>query len=196
MVFQSILRSAYLGGFCLLLMSCSLFDTRDPEDPGQGNGSLFIQPDRANDVIDNLINAVENLNQLNYLRCLSDNIFEYIPTSQAQNNAPELWESWSKQDEEAYFNNMRAAAENFSGHQLQFQNEDFSPSGNTTLFTADYSLTIIHNQSSAQGNIPSVVTGSVIISLRAEDGLWVIESWSDASDSNSPSWSDMRATFR
>ena len=181
---------------CIHLGACSLFDTREPEPPDRGDGSAFIQPDQPRDVIDNLVNAIASLNQVNYLRCLSDLGFEYTPTNQAQNNAPEIWVSWNKQDEEIYFSNLRSSAENFQGHQLQFSNENYSQdSGNTQLYTADYVLSVEHSRISA--SVPTVATGSLRMTLSTgEDGLWAIESWTDIPDSDRFSWSNMRATFR
>lgn len=182
---------------CLQTAACSVFETREPELPGRGDGSAFIQPDQPRNVIDNLKNAVASLNQSNYLRCLSDEVFQYTPTPQAQNTDPDLWAAWSKHDEEVYFNNMRAASENFSGHQLQLQNETFDiDTENTQQYTAEYTLTMVHNRSSGATDVPTVATGTIRLTLKSgEDGLWSIQEWVDAPDSDSFTWSDMRATF-
>ncbi|MEX0778949.1 MAG: hypothetical protein WD491_06015 [Balneolales bacterium] len=186
-------KAAALLLLCMTMAACSVFETREPEPPGRGDGSAFIQPDQATDVIDNLKNAIASLNHANYLRCLSDDRFEYTPSGQAQNTDPDLWQGWSKDDESVYFNNMRASSESFTGHQLQVENEnpDFNPD-DTQQYSADYTLTVDNNE-----DIPKVATGTMRLTLKAgDDGLWSIVEWVDSQDSGSFSWSDIRASYR
>ena len=181
---------------CMLLLmlftSCSLFETREPEDPGTTTVPVFIQPDRPQDVIQNLQNTVRALNLDNYRRCLTES-FEYEPSSVAQSSNPDLWLGWGFADEEVYFNNMRAEAEGLSGHDLQLDNRRFVQiSQDMEQFDADYRITVQHNRQglpvSAEGRMRLIIT-------RDESGIWAIEAWSDAAEGSDFTWSDFRAAF-
>jgi hypothetical protein len=178
---------------CLMVASCSLFETRDPEEPGTTTVPVFIQPDRPQDVIQNLQNAVRTMNLDNYRRCLEPEIFSYQPSSVAQSSNPDLWQGWGFAEEEAYFNNMRAETEGLSGHELRLDNRRFVQiSADREQFDADYRITVEHNR---QG-LPVVAEGVIrLIIVRDESGNWAIESWSDAADGSDFTWSDFRAAF-
>lgn len=185
----------YLPVILILFTSCSLFETREPEPPGLGQGSIFIQPDRPEAVIENLQNAVANLNLQNYVQSLDDSRFMFTPTNSAQINDPTIWANWSVLEEQLYFNNLRAAAEGLTGHQLQFTNiNSESQSVTVQQFRANYTLTVVHNRTSA--DIPTVAQGEIILLIEAgENGLWNIVSWTDISSGGTFSWSDFKAAF-
>lgn len=184
---------AAIVAFCLLAASCSLFETRDPEEPGTTTVPVFIQPDRPQDVIQNLENAVRTMNLDNYRRCLDPEVFSYQPSSVAQSSNPDLWQGWGFSEEEAYFNNMRAETEGLSGHELRLENRRLVQiSADQEQFDADYRITVQHNR---QG-LPVEAEGRMrLIMIRDESGSWAIESWSDAAEGNDFTWSDFRAAF-
>lgn len=179
---------------CLLsVSSCNLFETRDPEDPGTTTVPVFIQPDRPQDVIQNLQNAVRAMNADNYRRCLDSGTFTYQPSSVAQSSNPELWQGWGFAEEEVYFNNMRAEAEGLSGHELQLENSRFVQiTPDQEQFDADYRITVQHNR---QG-LPVEAEGRMRLTMnRDESGKWSIGAWSDAAEGSEFTWSDFRAAF-
>lgn len=178
----------------VLVSGCGIFETRDAEPPDQG-GAPFIQPDRAELVLTNLQNAISSMNTQNYMRCLVSEGFSFTPSALAADNDPDIWPNWSLEDEETYFNNMRASTQNRTGHALQVQNEERTtlPDGGERI-TANYSITINHNRTG--GGLPTVATGIFVIDLvRGEDGLWAIREWTDNAGGSSFTWSDFRATF-
>jgi hypothetical protein len=178
----------------LFLGSCSLFEVRDVEEPDTG-GSIFQQPDRPEIVLVNLQNAVANLNTQNYLRGLHENDFEFVASQQAQTDDPALWPSWGRDSEQLYFNNMQSAAQAFSGHQLQLNNEiQENISATATRITVDYVLTVVHNRSSS--GLPTVCTGQMIVMVEADDnGLWYIMQWTDTGNDTDFTWSQLKAAF-
>ena len=184
---------AAIAAFCLLAASCSLFETRDPEEPGTTTVPVFIQPDRPQDVIQNLQNAVRTMNLDNYRRCLDPELFSYQPSSVAQSSNPDLWQGWGFSEEEVYFNNMRAEAEGLSGHELRLENRRLVQiSADQEQFDADYRITVQHNR---QG-LPVEAEGRIrLIMIRDESGSWAIESWSDAAEGSDFTWSYFRAAF-
>ncbi len=154
---------------------------------------VFIQPDRPQDVIQNLQNAVRAMNADNYRRCFDSGTFTYQPSSVAQSSNPELWQGWGFDEEEAYFNNMRAEAEGLSGHELQLENSRFVQiTPDQEQFDADYRITVQHN---LQG-LPVEAEGRMrLIMIRDESGNWSIGAWSDAAEESEFTWSDFRAAF-
>ena len=189
---------AAIAAFCLLTASCSLFETRDPEEPGTTTVPVFIQPDRPQDVIQNLQNAVRTMNLDNYRRCLEPEVFSYQPSSVAQSRNPELWQGWGFAEEEAYFNNMRAETEGLSGHELRLENRRLVQiSADQEQFDADYRITVQHNRQLLPVEARGVLR---LVLVRDESGSWSIAAWSDAvlSDAANGSdftWSEFRAAF-
>ncbi len=177
-----------------LLQGCGIFETRKAEPPSTG-GSVFVQPVQPDIVISNLQDAVKTMNTQNYLRCLSDSAFHFTPTVKAQQSNPAIWNQWGKAQEQLYFDNLRASGEKLTGDQLQLNDQDIvQQSGNREQFSANYTLTVVHNRSS-QG-IPSVATGKLVFILQADGfGLWHIISWTDINATGSFSWSDLKAAF-
>lgn len=179
----------------LLTASCGIFETRDAEPPLQGGGATFLQPDRPELVITNIQNAIQSMNTVNYMRSLSQEGFEFTPSALASDSNPDIWVNWSRDDEELYFNNMRAATQNLSGHSLQVQNQQRTtlPDGGERI-TATYIMTINHNRPPSE--LPSVAEGSFIIDLvQGEDGLWSVSGWTDDASGSSFTWSDFKAAF-
>jgi hypothetical protein len=190
-------KSMYLAimGLTIILSSCSLFETRDAELPGDANTGIFLQPDRPEVVLDNLVSAVENLNTVNYLRCIRESNFRFVPSNNAQNTNPDVWSSWTFESEQTYFSNLRAAAENTTGHRLVLSNISTELSStNARQIFADYSLTVLHNRGNV--GVPTLILGRFALEVRmSDDGLWAITSWTDISVENNFSWSDLKASF-
>ncbi len=187
-----------IPGLSFLTISCGLFQTRKPQDPLSSNNSSFVQPDDPTIVIQNLQNAIKNLNVQNYLRCLSDSGFEFQPSQNSLTNYADIWNGWSKSDEQTYYMNLQAASQNSTGNQLQLTNPSFEiQSSSTQQYKATYTLTVIHNR--AQNGVPTVANGQLIFLLKqASTGLWYIQSWTDISSSsgtNTFTWSDLKAIF-
>lgn len=187
---------AFVLFICFFFISaCEIFETRKPEEPGTTTLPVFIQPERPQDVVQNLINAVRVLNLDHYRRCFSAESFSYDPSQAARSSNPEIWVGWSLTDEEIYFNNMRAESEGLSGHELRFSDPVFvGIHSEEELFEAGYLITVEHNR---QG-LPKVATGKLRLTIvRMDDGQWTIESWVDRENGqgNDFTWSDLRAAF-
>lgn len=192
---NSISTVLYILFWAVLVQSCSLFETRTAEPPDGGLTGVFLQPDRAEIVLDNLINSIQNLNTQNYLRNLNPDNFEFNPSLPALETNPELWATWSRDEEQLYFNNLRAASENTTGHQLRLSNlSSESISVNQQQIVADYSLTLFHNR--ANIGVPTNINGRFVLLIESgEEGLWSITRWTDVGSGQNFSWSDLRASF-
>lgn len=179
----------------LLIASCDIFQTRTPEQPNESGQVLFIQPDRPEIVIQNLINSLEGTSLQNYLACFSSTEFTFNPTNVSIADNPGIFGNWGIQEEQNYINNLFAEAQLLQGHRLIFNNERYEIQSETRQqFIAEYTLTMIHNRSSS--GVPTTTTGELIFLILADDtGLWSIHSWSDIETSTSFSWSDLKAVF-
>lgn len=177
----------------LLLVSCGLLGTREPEEPGTTTVPVFIQPDRPQDVIRNLQNAVASMNTDHYMRSLATEAFEFRPAGAAMAENPELWQGWGLDEERFYFNNMRAETEGRSGHRLRLADEAYVPvPPNRQQYEASYEITVRHNRS----GVPETAKGLMRLDMeQSEDGLWFIRSWTDAPGSGDFTWSDFKARF-
>ncbi len=179
----------------LFISSCSVFETREAEEPEDGTGTPFIQPEQPSQVVENLINAVENMNVQNYHRLITEQGFLFEPSSDARNSDPELWSNWGYDEERDYFSNLSSSASGLSGHQLQLENESSSQDSDTEFqYEADYTVTFVHDRGSDVA--PTVAEGHMILYMeRSEDDLWEIVEWYDFSEGSNFTWSDFRSTF-
>lgn len=178
-----------------VIQACGVFQTRKAQPPQSGDNSNFVQPDQPDIVITNLQNAIKSLNTQNYLSCFSDSSFTFDATTASKQANPGLWNNWNKTSEQIYFNNLRAAAENLTGDQLQLSNTRSELQSSTVeQFTADYTLTVVHNRSSS--GIPTVASGKLVFIIKADSfGLWHITSWTDIGTGSSFTWSDLKVAF-
>lgn len=181
--------------FALLMSGCSLFETRNAEEPGGGNMAVFLQPDRPEVVLENLISSIRGMSAFNYVRCLSSEGFTFTPTISARQTYPDVFTGWDAASEEVWFTQMSTAAALTTGHQLTLTNIITEiPSLTVRQIVANYSLTVYHNRAS-QG-VPNLVRGRFVLTMvSGENGLWSIQGWTDISVGSEPSWSDLKALF-
>jgi len=179
-----------LMALMLLVSGCSVFSTREPEEPLGETGS-FIQPDTPEQVIENLQASVAELNTLNYRRSLSED-FAFRPTATAQARES-VFLSWSRSQEEQYFSAMVAAAALNQGHSLQLNDQSLTLlSESEFVLDATYVLSVNHRRA----EVPTRVQGRLQWVLgQGPDGLWALEEWTDQELGSEPSWSDLKAEF-
>lgn len=172
------------------ISGCSLFSTRDPEEPLTESGT-FTQPDTPEQVIENLQAAISELNTLNYRRSLSETMI-FRPTATALSRES-LFSSWSRSQEEQYFSAMVAAASLNSGHSLQLNDQSLTLiDAGSFLLDATYVLTVNHRRA----EIPVSVQGRLRWLIEQKpDGLWSLSDWTDQELGSSASWSDLKADF-
>lgn len=191
------LRARFLVLLLLpLLGGCELFAVREPEDPDLGTGGVFIQPDTPNAVLENLVNAVREMNAINYLNCLSSDDYSFQPAGQGNIGDPALWSGWSRIEEDRYFKNMASAAENLSGHNLTFdiqRRDDISSREHRIV--ASYVL-VVNTSRNTASRVPNRITGQVILIMKAgNSGLWSIATWTDIATNPEYSWTQLKAEF-
>jgi hypothetical protein len=178
----------------VLQAGCGLFSTREPQSPESGAGT-WLQPDTPDRVVENMQNAIAEMNSGNYLRLLGAD-FAFQPTQSAKAREPELWQGWSRADEETYFSRLVASSSLSSGHALQLLDATETVLSDAKyVYDANYILTVRHSRT-AEG-IPTEFQGRLIWEIdKSEEGLWYIGHWTDLDqDSQSASWSDLKSSF-
>lgn len=182
-----------LAAFVLVTSGCSVFETRDPEDPASG-ASNWLQPDTPDRVVQNIQTAVADMNARDYLRSLSEN-FTFEPTQPARARENSLWTGWGAPDEETYFTRLAASSNFLSGHSLQLL--DVSKNivdDERFVVDANYILTVRHSRSAE--DIPTVFQGGLVWEIqRSEEGLWYLHRWTDRESANESSWSELKSIF-
>lgn len=176
-----------------LASGCSVFDTREPEQPETGAGT-WLQPDTPDRVVRNIQNAVSEMNSQNYIRSLGPS-FVFEPAVSAKAREPSLWSGWAVSEEETYFRSLAASSNLLSGHSLQLLDITESVVGDEQfVMDANYILTVQHTR--AADNIPTVFQGHLVWDIRrSTEGLWQLRSWTDQETQNQPSWSELKSTF-
>ena len=173
------------------IAGCDLFSTRQAEAPNQVNNN-FQYPLTTGDLLINLKNAIHDGNAQNYLACLSDSLFtdkkfSFVPSSSAALQFPALSQNWGRSDEEQYFNNIKTYQMN-----LILTNENSSPQGDSLIYSASYSLTVLFDQTSIPQNYEGELRFDMV---RDSRGVWVIYYWQDSKKGDLPSWSELKGRF-
>jgi hypothetical protein len=169
---------------------CGVFDPREPEAPIDEAGT-YVQPDAPDLVVDNLRNAVAELNTQNYRRSLDEQL-TFEPTAAAQARSPSLWGSWGRSEEVSYFTTLTEAARLNQGHELRLNDVIEEVGADRYVLEATYLLVVRHRRPDA----PDSVQGRLVWDIRPDaDGLWRLRRWTDQELGNTPSWSDLKAEF-
>lgn len=192
-------RLTALFGFLMLVFltgTCEFFAVREPEEPNLGTGGVFLQPDTPAAVLENLTNALREMNAINYLNCLSSTSFTFTPSAQGSVVNPSLWANWSRVDEDRYFKNLASSAEKLTGHSLSFEDirrDDVSTKEQRVI--ANYVL-VVNTNRNVSSRVPNRITGQVILILRSDaSGLWSIVAWTDIATNPEYSWTQLKAEF-
>jgi len=179
----------------LLISGCDLLQTRDAQSPNQPR-SNYQQAVSPEILISNLINSFKDKDVQNYTSCLVDTSFStarfhFSPSSGAVVQYPFLSSSWSIRDEEQYFNNVITKVTEGSQITLSLTSEQYSPQGDSLIYSATYSLNIPNDQSE-----PKDYQGDLRFTMiRDNRSVWVIYYWQDTKSTNLPSWSELKGKF-
>lgn len=175
------------------LTGCGVFDTREPDPPESGVGT-WLQPDTPDRVVQNVQNAIAEMNSRNYLRSLAPD-FTFEPTVSAKAREPSLWAGWATSEEETYFSRLVASANFLSGHSLQLLDATENVVDDERwVIDANYILTVQHSR--AAEDVPTEFQGHLVWAMRrSSEGLWYLQNWTDQETGNLPSWSELKSTF-
>ncbi|KAA3661183.1 MAG: hypothetical protein DWQ10_05090, partial [Calditrichaeota bacterium] len=146
----------------LLFFSCTNpFTTREPEEPISALQS-WVQPRQPETVLENLRNAILELNVENYVRSLSDTskglpAFQFIPAPDVAAEYPGVFTTWNTESERTYFTTLSVLTPADSLHFITFNDRQTDFSGSAAVLVTKYTLQMHHIQQ-AQG-IPVEMLG-------------------------------------
>ncbi len=182
--------------FILLVFTfggCDLFTTRPAQKPNQPRAD-YQQAVTPQILISNLVNSLKDKNVENYVSCLSDysftqKTFVFSASSGALSQFPSLSEDWGVKNEEQYFTNMAAKVSQELPITLSLTSENYSPQGDSLVYTASYSLNVPANDP----NLPQNYQGDLRFNMiRDSREIWSIYYWQDSKNSSLPSWSELK----
>ncbi|HOI30259.1 MAG TPA: hypothetical protein PLZ15_10940 [Melioribacteraceae bacterium] len=178
--------------FSLLVISCDLLTTRDPEEPDKP-GSNNIPATSPQILFQNLKNSINEKIAENYLACFVDSSFlrkrfSFVPASGSVTQYPVL-NSWNFTSERQYFTNLRANLSQGGSITASFSDAVNTPQGDSVIYTLNYSLQI----SSGNPNLAGNYSGSALFKIFLDSrNQWVIVDWQDIKKENLLSWSDLK----
>jgi hypothetical protein len=174
--------------------SCGIFETREPESP-INTRNTFFPPTTAEIVISNLTYSIQEKNSENYVKCLSQNSFQFVPDSRSQQLYEQIFNSWGHHMERLYMNNLIAAQEGGNSSAVLFlDNQQLTQlSSDSARFQADYIFVFQHNRI----NIPKSSKGRMILIISEDDdALFYIRRWEDFRRNDTDfTWSEFKANF-
>ncbi len=180
------------------LLSCSLFEPRDPEEP-IGTGSQFEPPTSPSIVLHNLQSALTFTNALDYRRSFSDGTqglppFRFTPAADGRAVAPGRFSDWDLADEEEYLQTVFSELIPGAVPTLILSPSDVTeaPIGDSIRFEAEYSVNFPHTRTGAEQEAFGRLRFTMKLSNRNE---WYITDWEDLPIDSRPTWSVIKARF-
>lgn len=180
-----------------MLIGCDIFTTRDPETPDQSR-SNYVDAFEREIVIQNLINAFDDKNSIDYLKSFanldfSNRPFSFIPSSTASTRYQTIWVDWNLTSELQSFNNMITTVPDELPPVLSLSSSpnSFSVFGDSLIYTSEYFISVPQRNAD-----PLSFEGNVEFSMiRDSRSIWVIYFWKDNAVGDNPSWSDLKGSL-
>jgi hypothetical protein len=183
----------YISALLLLINSCDLLSTRDPELPEAGRSS-FIPATTPDLLFTNLTNSFKEKIVENYVGCFVDPSFlnrryTYIPSA-GSGIQFDVFLDWNVLSEKQYFNNVKAATSENSPIVLQLLNEVSNIAGDSAIYQYEYVLSVPFQDESV------LYKGNCNFYIRNDSrSQWVITRWEDIKDQEYPSWSELKGQY-
>jgi hypothetical protein len=182
----------------LFFMGCgNPFSIRDAEEPANSS-SNWTPPHSADEVLINLIAAIEERNIENYMRCLIDSSnssadFRFDPDPILAVEYASVFSDWNDQKEKAIMNLAFSRVPTDSLSKLVFIEDIKEISApDSVVFIKKYCLELHHTDVS----LPVEYKGQVEFWLSEDQqGWWAIYRWIDNSVSGCRPWSYLKAVL-
>ena len=174
------------------LVSCDIFDTRDPENPdtGRSNNLTATTPDI---LFSNLINSFSEKIPENYSSCFVDTSFlkrrfNFIPSAGSISQFPSLLQ-WGPEAEDQYFRNVINLTPVNTPITLSLNNIAENIFGDSAIYQIEYNLIVPFESQMVYGG-----TAKFKI-FRDSRTQWVIVEWEDIKKEGSSSWSELKGSY-
>ncbi|MPM71848.1 hypothetical protein SDC9_118819 [bioreactor metagenome] len=179
-----------------VFVSCTLFETREPEDPNADTKRL-PPPTTPDILIDNFIESIKSKDIENYIACFHKTNYLFIASNDAITKFPSLFDKWQIDNERSCFLAFTTSIGKLASINLTFSNRNFETiSTDSAILITNYSL---NYDSQNIINQPDKYIGKLALTLLpVEGGLWTISRWQDFTVSNDTikdTWSHLKAYF-
>jgi len=171
------------------LLSCDLFKTRTPEEPSQ-HSSTYVPPTDVELVLQNMVNAFQDGDAVNYSKSFSETSFSFEPATSARTKYGGELMSWDKTKEQRYFEKVINHFSNNSKVVLAF--DPFTPTSLNSI--TSQVETAYHLTLPSDAGVIKKFNGKVQYTLsQDQSGFWYINQWVDVG-TNTPdsTWSDLK----
>lgn len=181
----------------LFLLSCNLFNTREPENPITDNQSL-PPPSTMEALFSNFQTSLQQKNIVEYEKLFSDTTthrlpFSFIPNQSAAVRYAAIFPTWNKSAEVDYFRNIVTAVGSSS---IQFglttPPKIVTYQSDSAVYTIHYSLFVPHHR---PGITTQFVGRSELYMSRNKNDIWMIYRWVDFETNKDSSWSELKGQF-
>lgn len=174
----------------ICLSAC--FKTREVEPPAQSS-SDWVSPTDYNILLANLIRAVDQQNVQNYLRCFKGDAFRFVPSTQTFTGNQLIWNSWSWQDEQSWFSNLKQNLGLTSGNRLVLNQVDLqSFSSDSLRYIGEYDLVMNHTDTSLTVRFLGQLEFLCKVNGFNE---WEVARWTDYETHPDSSWSRLKLSY-
>lgn len=175
-----------------LLFLSACFDTRDVEPPATSS-SEWVSPTDYNILLANLQRSVTQQNIQNYLRCFRADELRFMPSTQTYTGNELLWNSWSWQDEQSWFTNLKANLGLSSGNRLALSQVDLqSFSSDSLRYIGNYDLVMNHTDTSLTVRFIGQLEFLCKVNSFNE---WEIARWTDYETHVDSCWSRLKLNY-
>jgi hypothetical protein len=200
----SVFRANNLYAAVLLLVAlttflsngCDLFTTRDPASPEDPAGSVDLALS-ANEAVTQLKQAILLRDSNLYLSVIADS-FSYECTPQAYPAGPEFFNGWSFNQESNFVRNMLSLTllPSDSTAELTLAREQQQEDADVAILLESYRLELHFVTEEVGTELPTVYEGLAELTIqRGLDSGWRIIHWRDEARGDSPTMSQLRASF-
>ncbi|NUN69579.1 MAG: hypothetical protein HUU02_07690 [Bacteroidetes bacterium] len=190
----------YIALCSLLLLSCNLFDTRDPENPVTDNQTLPT-PFTADILFSNFRTSVGQMNIAEYEKLFSDTaahpqLFRYVPHQSAAARYASVFSGWNRTMEHEYFRKVISSVGTASSVQFQVTSapQIVTFQSDSAVYTFDYLLFIPHTRTDVA---LQQFAGRAEIAMAPDRNppVWRIYRWTDFETRKDSSWSELKGQF-
>ncbi|MHB1048971.1 MAG: hypothetical protein ACYC09_02740 [Bacteroidota bacterium] len=184
--------------FSFAVVSCNLFDTRDPENPITDNQSLPAATDERI-LMQNFLTAFQQKNIQEYEKLFADTIahtrsFVFVPNQSAAARYSAVFTAWSKLSEVDYFRNITGSTTASSTPQITitYPVQPVKYQSDSVVYTIDYTLFVPHTRA---GIIDQFAGRGELTMSPNKNNIWVIYRWIDYETKKDSSWSELKGLF-
>ncbi|GAB5466126.1 MAG: hypothetical protein Kapaf2KO_15620 [Candidatus Kapaibacteriales bacterium] len=189
--------SIILITFSSLVISCGLFDTREPESP-VNSGEGFVPQTSWQAVIENFESSFTNLATENYVLCFEPNKFSFQPSADAANTFTGIFADWEVlTSERRWLLNLSSNIDVGIRPRITLYPALPQSFADSVIYTAEYSLFVPHSQDNIANSFKGRLQFNIV---RDANANWAVTNWIDqASDSTNlpeiPTFSHLKAAF-